>query len=116
MRCFLQAKIHRARLTSTNVEYNGSVAVCPSLLQASSLLPNERVDVYNMDNGERLTTYIIEGESGEIGLNGAAALKGSVGDRVIIASYAWLTHQEMREHTPRVVLVDENNKVREVKG
>ncbi|MCF8029911.1 MAG: aspartate 1-decarboxylase [Desulfohalobiaceae bacterium] len=116
MRCFLQAKIHQARLTGTNVEYHGSLAVCPSLLQASGLLPNERVDVYNLDNGNRLTTYIIEGDTGEIALNGAAALKGAVGERIIIASYAWLTNQEMREHTPRVVLVDENNKIHEVKG
>jgi aspartate 1-decarboxylase len=116
MRCFLQAKIHRARLTGTHVEYEGSLAVCPSLLQASGLLPNERVDVYNIDNGNRLTTYIIEGDMGEVALNGAAALKGAVGERIIIASYAWLTNQEMREHTPRVVLVNEDNRVREVKG
>jgi aspartate 1-decarboxylase len=116
MRCFLQAKIHQARLTGTNVEYHGSLAVCPSLLQASGLLPNERVDVYNIDNGNRLTTYIIEGDTGEIALNGAAALKGAVGERIIVASYAWLTNQEMREHTPRVVLVNENNEIREVKG
>ena len=116
MRCFLQAKIHSARLTGANVEYNGSVAVCPKLLEASGLLPNERVDIYNIDNGNRLTTYIIEGESGEIGLNGAAALKGSPGDRVIIAAYTWLTAQEMREHIPRVVIVDENNQIAEVRG
>ncbi len=116
MRCFLQAKIHGARITESNMEYTGSVAVCPKLLEASGLLPNERVDIYNIDNGNRLTTYIIEGKKGEIGLNGAAAWKGDPGERVILAAYAWLSRQEIPGHVPKVVLVGEENEISEVRG
>ena len=109
MRCFLQAKIHRATITFADVDYVGSIAICPKLLEASGILPNEQVDVYNISNGNRLTTYVIVGNEGEIGLNGAAALKGRAGDKVIIAAYAWLTAEEMAVHKPRLVFVDERN-------
>jgi len=110
-RCFLQAKIHRATITEANVDYMGSIGVCPKLMQAAGLLPNEQVDVYNINNGNRLTTYIIEGRTGEICLNGAAALKGSTGDKVIIAAYTWLDRQEWEDHSPSLVFVDEQNRV-----
>jgi aspartate 1-decarboxylase len=114
-RCFLQAKIHRAVITEANVEYNGSIAICPELLQASGLHLNERVDVYNIDNGNRLTTYVIQGRRGEICLNGAAARQGAVGERVIIAAYAWLSDQEARQHRPKLVFVDGENRIVEAK-
>ena len=109
MRCFLQAKIHRATITVANVDYMGSIAICPDLLKHSGIVPNEQVAVYNLDNGNRLTTYAIKGQKGEIGLNGAAALKGEAGQRVIIAAYTWLDSSEIEGHAPRLVFVDEHN-------
>lgn len=110
LRCFMLGKIHRATITSARVDYEGSLSICPGLLKASGILPHERVEVYNLDNGERLCTYAIVGEPGEISLNGAAALKGKAGQKVIIVSYAWLLPEEVPSLQPRVVLVDENNK------
>jgi len=82
-------------------------------LAASGILPHERVDVYNLDNGERLRTYVIPGDSGQICLNGAAALKGAVGQMVIIVAYGWLSTEEYAALQPKVVLVDETNRIRE---
>lgn len=115
-RCFLQAKIHRAIITEANVEYDGSLAICPKLLQASGILPNEQIDVYNIDNGNRLTTYVIKGQDREICLNGAAALKGRPGEKVIIAAYTWLEKEEIAEHSPKVVLVNEENDIVELRS
>ncbi len=115
VRCFLQAKIHRATITEANVDYSGSLAICPELLEASGLLPNEQIDVYNIDNGERLTTYIIEGKKREMCLNGAAALKGEVGQKIIVAAYTWLQKEEIVNHSPKLVFVDENNDLVSVK-
>jgi aspartate 1-decarboxylase len=111
LRCFMLGKIHRATITAARVDYEGSLSICPDLLAASGILPHERVDVYNMENGERLQTYAIVGDHGEIGLNGAAALKGSPGQKVIIAAYGWLSPEEYSALRPRVVMVDENNKL-----
>ncbi len=113
-RCFLLAKLHNATITEANVNYRGSIAICPDLLQASGIMVNEQVDVYNTTNGNRLTTYVIEGRKGEICLNGAAALKGAVGDKIIIAAYTWLSPEEAEKHQPTVVIVGENNTVEEV--
>lgn len=113
-RCFLSGKIHGAVITEANVEYRGSLSVDPELLRASGILPFERIDVYNVDNGERLTTYAIPGGPGEICLNGAAARKGRVGQRVIVASYVWLTREEMDGFRPKTVLVDRGNRVTEI--
>ena len=112
--CFLKSKIHRARITSSDLNYEGSLSICPKLMKAAGILPNERVDVYNIDNGERFTTYAIEGKEGEIGLNGAAARKGAIGDRVIIVTYTWLNEDEAKTHLSKVVLVDEANSIIEV--
>ncbi|RQD74378.1 aspartate 1-decarboxylase [Desulfonatronospira sp. MSAO_Bac3] len=112
LRTFLQAKIHRATLTGACLDYEGSISVCPELLDISGIIPFEQVDVYNLDNGERLTTYAIRGEPGEIRLNGAAAHKGSPGQKVIIAAYCLLDSREQQEHVPSVVLVDGDNKAR----
>jgi aspartate 1-decarboxylase len=110
-RCFLSGKIHQATITEVNLEYVGSVSIDPELLRRAGILPFERVDVYNLDNGERLTSYAIEGEAGQICLNGAAAHKGAAGQRVIIATYAWLSDDEVAGHTPRVVICGPGNTV-----
>ncbi len=114
-RCFLLAKIHNATITEANVNYRGSIAICPELLKASGIMVNEQVDVYNTTNGNRLTTYVIEGKKGEICLNGAAALKGAVGDKIIIAAYTWLSPLEAEKHHPTIVIIgDKENRIEEV--
>ena len=115
LRTFLQAKLHRATITGAEIDYEGSVAICPDLIKAAGFYLNERVDIYNVDNGERFATYIILGEKGEICLNGAAAHKGSRGQRVIIASYVQLTPEEILDHKPTVVLVGPENEIRAMK-
>jgi len=115
LRCFLQAKLHRVTLTDANINYQGSVGICPELLQVSGLKPNEQVDVYNLHNGNRLTSYVLESEPGQITLNGAAALLGKVGQEVIIAAYTWLQEEEIENHYPTVVLVDSQNRIETVK-
>lgn len=113
-RCFLSAKIHGATITCANLEYRGSISIDTALMKTVGLLPYEQVDVYNLDNGERLTTYAIPGARGEICLNGAAAHKGAPGQRVIIAAYVWLDEQEARTRKPRVVIADNNNGVDQI--
>lgn len=110
-RCFLSAKIHGATITCANLEYEGSLSIDTALLREAGILPCERVDVYNLDNGERLTTYAIPGEKGEICLNGAAAHKGRPGQRVIIATYAWLDPKDYPDFTPTVVMAGKDNEV-----
>ncbi len=113
-RCFLSAKIHGATITCANLEYRGSLSIDPTLLKTVGIMPYEQIDVYNLDNGERLTTYAIPGGPGEICLNGAAAHKGAVGQRVIIASYMWLDESEARTRKPRVIVADNNNGIDEI--
>jgi len=110
LRFFLRAKIHLATITGAEPDYEGSIAVCPELLARAGIAPGERVDVYNRDNGERLTTYAIIGKPGEICLNGAAALKCQKGQRVIIACYCLLPPEEVAAHTPCVVLAGPDNR------
>lgn len=112
--CYLKSKIHGARITETNVDYRGSLSIDKELMSLSGIAAYEQVDVYNLENGERLTTYAIEGGSGEICLNGAAALRGSVGQRIIIAAYAWLDEEEAKGFKPPIVLVGEANTVKDV--
>lgn len=109
MRCFLRGKIHRAIVTGADREYVGSISIDPELLRLAGIAPYEQVDIYNVDNGERLTTYAIAGEPGQICLNGAAAHKAEPGQRVIIAAYAWLAEEELGNHSPRVVIVGPGN-------
>ena len=112
----MQAKLHRATITGAEVDYEGSVAICPDLIRAAGFFLNERVDIYNVDNGERLSTYVILGQKGEICLNGAAAHKGSRGQRVIIASYVQLAPEEIEGHAPTVVLVGSENEIKQTLG
>nr|WP_321512754.1 aspartate 1-decarboxylase [uncultured Pseudodesulfovibrio sp.] len=113
-RCFLSAKIHGVAITCANLEYRGSLSIDPILMKKVGILPYEQIDVYNLDNGERLTTYAIPGGPGEICLNGAAAHKGKVGQRVIIATYMWLDENEAKTRKPRVIVADENNGIDEI--
>jgi len=111
------AKIHRATVTEANLNYVGSITIDGELLKASGILPYEVVEIWNITNGERFNTYVIEGppNSGVICLNGAAARKVAVGDKVIIAAYAQATEEEAKSWTPTVVLVDDKNRIVEVR-
>ena len=111
MRTMMSGKIHRATVTDADINYVGSITVDAELLERADILPGERVDVVDINNGARLTTYTIAGErgSGTIQLNGAAARLVNVGDLVIIIAYATVDDAEARELQPRVVHVDANN-------
>lgn len=110
----LKSKLHHARITRTELEYEGSCAIDGHLLQAAGIFMNEQIHIYNMANGERLVTYAIFAEpgSGIISLNGAAAHKASAGDRVIICAYASIDIDTMQDFQPRVICVDEGNKIK----
>ena len=114
---FLFSKIHRATVTDANLNYVGSLTIDETLLKAANMREWQKVDILDVDNGERFQTYIIKGEpdSGCICLNGAAARKVQPGDKVIIITYANLTPEEIKTHKPTVVIVDEKNKIKEVK-
>lgn len=105
----LKCKIHRARVTDANLDYEGSVSIDPALCDAAGLLPFERVEIYNCSNGERFATYVIPGKSGEICLNGAAARLVHRNDLVIIAAYALVDSNEAPQHVPRLVMVDDRS-------
>lgn len=109
----LKAKLHRATVTGADLNYEGSIAIDRDLMDLAGLYPNEQVDIYNIDNGERFTTYIIEGARGSkvIALNGAAARKVCVGDKVIIAAYCQIEADEACNYAPAVVLLGEGNEV-----
>lgn len=106
----MRTKIHRATVTGADLSYEGSISICPDLIKASGLLINERVDIYNCNNGARFSTYVIKGKKGEICLNGAAARHVHRGDLVIIVSYCGMTLEEGAHHKPTVVFVDEKNR------
>jgi aspartate 1-decarboxylase len=110
-RMMLKSKIHRATVTEANLHYEGSITIDPLLMEATDIVQWEQVDVYDITNGNRLTTYAISGErgSGVICLNGAAARLIEVGDLVIICSYAEFSEEERPSHHPKIVLVNENN-------
>ena len=110
-RTLLKSKIHRATVTGADLEYLGSMTVDPLLIGAADLVPFERVEIYNITNGERFATYVIEGTpgEGEIILNGAAAHKATPGDLVIICSYAEYHEAEIASHRPTLVFVDADN-------
>lgn len=109
----LKSKIHRATITQADLNYIGSIAIDENLMDAANLIENEKVSIFNINNGERLSTYIIKGErgSGSISLNGAAARKVAVGDLVIIVSYASMDFEEAKTFKPAILFPDENNKI-----
>lgn len=112
MRKMLRGKIHRATVTGADLHYEGSITIDASLMEAAGLLPNEAVQVWNVNNGERFETYTVRGEpdSGVVCINGAAAHKVSVGDLVIIAAFGWMSDEEAEAWNPRVVFVDARNR------
>ena len=109
----LKSKIHRVRITQAELHYVGSITIDEDLMDAAKIIENEKVQIVNINNGERLETYVIKGErgSGEICLNGPAARKAQVGDIIIIISYAMLDAQEAKNHQPTILFPDQNNKV-----
>jgi aspartate 1-decarboxylase len=113
MRTMLKSKIHRARVTDANIDYEGSVTIDRNLMAAADILPYEEVHVLNINNGARFTTYAIEGEagSGDICLNGAAARLAVKGDLVIILTYTQVPEEQLENYHPRLVFVNEKNAI-----
>ncbi len=117
-RIMLRGKIHRATVTQCDLSYEGSCAIDEDLLDAAGMMAYEKIDIWNVNNGERFSTYIIPGKrgSGIISLNGAAARCAHLGDLVIIASFGLMNESEIKTFRPKVVLVDEKNRITAVKN
>ena len=113
LREFLNSKIHRATLTDANLNYVGSITVDEEFLEKANILEWEKVEILNINNGERFQTYALKGERGSkvFCLNGAAARKAQKGDKIIIVTYAQLTEDEIKTHKPTIVQVGENNEI-----
>jgi len=113
-RTMLKSKIHRATVTDADLNYDGSITIDATLMEAAEMIPHEQVHVWNVNNGERFQTYVIPGphDSGTICVNGSAARRVHRGDLLIIATFAGLEEEEARRHLPAVVLVDEHNRIR----
>ena len=111
-RTLMKSKLHRGTVTAANLHYVGSITIDEDLMDAADLIPNEKVQVVDIDNGARLETYVIPGPrgSGDLCLNGAAARLVQPGDKIIIISYAMYTDAEAKQHAPTVVLLDETNR------
>lgn len=112
-RIMLRAKIHRASVTQCDLNYEGSCGIDEDLLEAANILPFEKIELYNVNNGERFSTYAIKGKrgSGEISLNGAAARLAHLGDLLIICTYAPMSDEEVKTYQPKIVFVDDNNRM-----
>ncbi len=117
-RHMLRGKIHRATVTGADLDYEGSVTIDQDLLDLAGIDPYEHVDIWNVTNGERFSTYALAGQraSGVVCINGAAAHKASRGDLVIIASFGWMSEAEAKRWTPRAVFVDAQNRPAELRG
>jgi len=115
-RTMMNAKIHRARVTEANLNYVGSITIDEDILDAVGMVPNEKVQIVNNNNGARLETYIIPGKrgSGVFCLNGAAARLVQKDDIIIVISYAMVSHEKLHTHQPRVAIMDEHNKIKEL--
>ena len=113
---FLFSKIHRATVTDANLNYVGSITIDETLMKASKIKEWQKVEILDVNNGERFQTYVIKGkaDSGCICVNGAAARKVQPGDKVIIVTYTYLTPDEIDKHKPTVVMVDDKNKITEI--
>ncbi len=110
----LKSKIHLARVTEADLLYEGSLTIAEDLMEKANIIPHEKVQVANVENGNRFETYAIVGKrgTGVIGLNGAAARLGDVGDRIIIITYARMSPDEAKNYEPTIVILDENNKIK----
>lgn len=118
LRTLLQAKLHGVKVTHADLHYEGSCGIDSSLLRASGICRNQYVDIYNLNNGNRFSTYVIAAEtgSGQVALNGAAARMALIGDILIVCAFGIYEEQEVLTHRPIVVLVDENNRPINVAG
>ncbi|CAN7481148.1 aspartate 1-decarboxylase [Cupriavidus necator] len=116
-RIMLRAKLHRVTVTQADLNYEGSCGIDQDLLDAADMKEFEKIELYNVNNGERFSTYIIKGErgSGEISLNGAAARRAHLGDQLIICTYAPMSDEEIAAYKPKVILVNESNGIKEIK-
>jgi len=116
-RQMLRSKIHRISVTECDVQYEGSLTLDPTIMREAGMVPYERIDVYDVDNASRFSTYLIEGEpgSGDCCVNGAAAHKVERGDLLILASFVTLDDDQAGQHQPQIVLVNEENRIREGK-
>jgi aspartate 1-decarboxylase len=116
-RMMLKSKIQKLFVTETNIDYEGSLSLDEDLMRAGDMKPFEQVHIYNVSNGERFVTYLIKGASGSgiVGVNGAAVHKAKVGDKLIVASYANLREEEIDFFMPKIIIVDAENKIKEVK-
>ena len=110
----MKSKIHGATVTEANLRYTGSITIDKNLLKISDICPFERVQIVNLNNGSRVETYVLEGPagSGTICMNGAAARWAEVGDKVIIISYGLMTENERKKHRPKVIFVNDHNKIK----
>ena len=113
-RFMLKSKIHRATVTDADLHYEGSISIDEQLMEAADIFPYEKVDIYNVSNGERFSTYVLPGprDSGTFCLNGAAARKVARGDLIIIASYVMVDEAEAANWVPKCILVDEKNRIK----
>jgi aspartate 1-decarboxylase len=116
-RIMLLAKLHRAVVTEADLQYEGSCGIDENLMEAADMREFEKIELYNINNGERFSTYIIKAArgSGAISLNGAAARKAHVGDHLIICTYGPVDDHEAVSHIPKVVLLDDQNRIKEIK-
>lgn len=103
IRTMLKSKIHRAKVTQTDINYNGSITIDKTLCKKANMLENEKVDIYNINSGARFSTYVIYGKKGVIGINGAAARLAQKGDLIIIVSYVQLYEDEVKKHKPVII-------------
>ena len=110
-RTILKSKIHRAKVTGADLNYEGSIAIDKSLCEAADIVQFERVDIYNINNGNRFSTYVIYGTDGEVSLNGAAARMVQTGDLIIIASYSQYSEDEIKKQSPKIIFVNGMNKM-----
>jgi len=117
-RNFLKSKLHKVTITESNIDYEGSCMIDISLLNAAGILPYEKIDIYDITNGARLTTYAIPGrpDSGEICVNGAACHQVNIDDKVIICTYCELMENEIENHKPNVIHVNDKNEIIEKKA
>ncbi len=111
----LKAKIHTATITDKNLYYEGSLTLDRELMKQADLKPFEAVWIYNVNNGARFETYLIEGKEGEVVLNGAAARLGEIGDKIIIISFAWVEESDLSKFITTLVFLDEKNNIKEIK-
>jgi len=111
----LKSKIHTATVTGKNLFYEGSLTLDKEIMEKAKLKSFEAVWVYNLNNGKRFETYLIEGKSGEVILNGAAARLGEVGDKIIIVSYAWVSEEDLKDFQTTLVYLTEENQIKDIK-